>query len=73
LTYLEEYRTNPAAAQPYLTLGFHEELLEEKKLVLCRGDMSPQLLSKQVQTNKRTLYYPHKPLNSAQIEILAGR
>jgi hypothetical protein len=44
LTMLDEYRLNGANAQPWLSLTFYDELVDEKELVLVRGDvLVPQL------------------------------
>ena len=44
LTMLDEYRLNPANAQPWLALTFYDDLAEDKDVVLVRGDvLIPQL------------------------------
>lgn len=37
-TYLDDYKANPATAQPYLTLTLYDDLVEDKGLALARGD-----------------------------------
>jgi hypothetical protein len=39
LTYLEDFKKNPAAAQPYLTITIYDELQHTKDLVLVRSDI----------------------------------
>jgi len=43
MTYLEDYKTNAAGAQPYLTLTFFDDLLETKSLALLRGEVTNNL------------------------------
>ena len=44
LTMLDEYKLNPANAQPWLALTFYDDLAEDKDVVLVRGDvLIPQL------------------------------
>jgi ATP synthase F1 complex assembly factor 1 len=44
LTMLDEYRLNPANAQPWLALTFYDDWAEDKDVVLVRGDvLIPQL------------------------------
>lgn len=38
MTYLEDYKKNPAMAMPYMTVTMYEDLLEDKGLVLVRAD-----------------------------------
>lgn len=38
-TYLEDYKTNPAAAQPYLTFTIFDDLVETKSVALIRGEV----------------------------------
>ena len=42
-TYLEDYRRDPARAEPYLSLALYDDLLARKGLVLVRGDFSGHL------------------------------
>lgn len=37
-TYLDDYKANPATAQPYLTLTLYDDLVEDKGLALARAD-----------------------------------
>ena len=39
LTYLEDFRKNPTAANPYLVLTMFDELVRVKQLALLRGDV----------------------------------
>lgn len=50
MTWLEQYRSNPATAPPYLTMVFFDELLESKDTVLFRSDIIAADLSKPVAT-----------------------
>ena len=43
MTFLEDYKTNPATAQPWMCLTIHQDLAEEKQLTLIRGDFTPHL------------------------------
>jgi ATP11 protein len=43
ITYLEDYKANPAAAMPYSTLTLFDELVDKKGLVLIRGDVTNNL------------------------------
>merc|ERR1719378_833871 len=43
LTYLEDFKTNPATAKPWQSLCLYTELLEEKDLCLLRSDYLPNL------------------------------
>jgi ATP synthase F1 complex assembly factor 1 len=43
LTFLEEYKKNPSAAQPWMCLTVYEDLAFEKQLSLVRGDFTPHL------------------------------
>lgn len=47
LTYLEDYKTNPSRAQPYMTLSLFDELVETKRLALLRGEMTNHLTKKE--------------------------
>jgi ATP synthase F1 complex assembly factor 1 len=42
-TYLDDYRRNPAAAEPYLSVALYDDFLTRKGLVLVRGDFSGHL------------------------------
>ena len=46
ITHLEEYKSNPATAEPYMTITLHDELVKEKEIVLVRGDFRPKKISK---------------------------
>jgi hypothetical protein len=43
MTHLDDYRRNPAMAEPYFAVTMFDDLLERKGLVLVRGDFSWQL------------------------------
>lgn len=43
VTYLEDYKRDPANAQPYVTLTLFDELLEKKGLGLLRAEFTNQL------------------------------
>ncbi len=43
-TFLDDYRRNPSAAEPYLSVALYDDFLERKGLVLVRGDFSGHLL-----------------------------
>jgi ATP11 protein len=47
MTYLEDYKANPASAMPYVTLTLFDELIEKKGLVLLRGDVTNNLSPKE--------------------------
>lgn len=47
MTYLEDYKTNAATAQPYLTLSLFDELVESKSLVLLRGEVTNHLTTQE--------------------------
>lgn len=42
-TYLEDYRKNPSAAEPYLSVALYDDFLARKQLVLVRGDFTGHL------------------------------
>jgi len=42
-TFLEDYRRNPAAAEPYMSVALYDDFLARKQLVLVRGDFSGHL------------------------------
>jgi hypothetical protein len=42
-TFLDDYRRNPSAAEPYLSVALYDEFLTRKQLVLVRGDFSGHL------------------------------
>lgn len=46
LTYLEEYRKNPAAANPWMSVTLYDEFIPDKGIGLLRGDVSNQLTKK---------------------------
>ena len=46
-TFLEDYKKNPALARPYLTLTMHDELANDKDIVLLRGDVEKQMLKEE--------------------------
>ena len=60
LTMLDEYKLDPVNAQPWLALTFYDDLVEEKDLVLVRGDvLIPQLTleeGKRLSGNVRHFY-----------------
>ena len=43
LTYLEEYKRNPASAQPWMQITLYDELVKEKAIGLYRADFIPNL------------------------------
>ena len=43
LTYLEEYKRNPASARPWMQVTLYDELVEEKAIGLYRADFIPEL------------------------------
>lgn len=43
LTWIDEYRRNPAGANPYLVLTCFDELVRQKGLALMRGDVISHL------------------------------
>ncbi len=45
-SFLEDYKRNPSAAEPYLSVALHDEFLGRKGLVLVRGDFSGHLLKR---------------------------
>ena len=44
-TFLEDYRKNPKAANPWMSLTLYDEFLVDKDLGLLRGDVGAQLTS----------------------------
>ena len=46
MTFLEDYKQNPAAAQPWLSVTLFGELLTSKAVGLLRVDIAPERLSK---------------------------
>lgn len=42
-TFLEEYRQNPATAQPWMSVAVYLDLLESKKIGLIRADFMPSI------------------------------
>ena len=46
MTFLEDYKQNPAAAQPWLSVTLFGELLTSKAVGLLRADIAPERLSK---------------------------
>lgn len=42
-TYLEDYKRDPASAQPYMAIKMHTDFLQSKDVVLVRGDFSGYL------------------------------
>ncbi len=42
-TYLEDYKRDPARAEPYLAVTFFDDFMSRKGLVLVRGDFSYHL------------------------------
>ena len=47
MTFLKDYKQNPAAAQPWLSVTLFGELLTSKAVGLLRVDIAPERLSKQ--------------------------
>ena len=46
MTFLEDYKQNPAAAQPWLSVTLFGDLLTSKAVGLLRADIAPERLSK---------------------------
>lgn len=42
-TFLDDYRRNPSAAEPYMSVALYDDFLERKQLLLVRGDFSGHL------------------------------
>lgn len=42
-TFLDDYRRNPSAAEPYMSVALYDDFLARKQLVLVRGDFSGHL------------------------------
>lgn len=42
-TFLDDYRRNPSAAEPYMSVALYDDFLTRKQLVLVRGDFSGHL------------------------------
>ncbi|CAM9661415.1 unnamed protein product, partial [Chrysoparadoxa australica] len=57
LTYLEDYKQNPASAQPYLTISTHDELIKSADLGLLRGDFTPHITKAEAQALLEALCY----------------
>jgi ATP synthase F1 complex assembly factor 1 len=49
-TFLEDYKTNPDTATPYLSLTFYDDFLVNKGLGLVRGDFSEMITKPEAQT-----------------------
>ncbi len=47
LTYIEDYRANPATAQPYMYLTTYSDFAARKDLVLMRAEFLPYLLKRE--------------------------
>ncbi|CAM9563882.1 unnamed protein product [Heterosigma akashiwo] len=45
VTYLEDFKSNPNGAQPWLVISAYSDLVESKGLGLVRGDITPNLSS----------------------------
>lgn len=48
-TYLDDFRKNPYAAEPYMAVTYYDELLARKQLVLARADKSGYLTKLEAQ------------------------
>ena len=46
ITHLEDYKRSAEAAEPYLAITVHDELIETKDIALVRGDFEPAKLRK---------------------------
>ena len=46
-TYLEEYKTNPSTASPWLSIGVYDELITSNGLGLIRTDFMPSVSKKE--------------------------
>lgn len=42
-TFLDDYKRNPSAAEPYMSVALYPDFLDRKQLVLVRGDFSGHL------------------------------
>jgi ATP synthase mitochondrial F1 complex assembly factor 1 len=42
-TFLDDYRANPATAQPYMTVSAYEDMIDSKNIGLLRADVTAQL------------------------------
>lgn len=43
LTYLEDYKINPASAEPYLVFIVFDDFVEKKGLALLRGEVTNKM------------------------------
>jgi hypothetical protein len=55
LTYLEDFRKDPASAQPYLSLKFFDDLMDSKELCLARTDHLAQISRHEADTLSRIM------------------
>jgi len=55
LTYLEDFRKDPASAQPYMTVSMYDDLKESKGLCLARADHLPNLSPSEAKALQRTV------------------
>ena len=58
-TYLEDYRQNPSAAEPYFAVTCYDELVSRKQVVLVRGDFSAHLTKEEANTMLRLLRFAY--------------
>jgi ATP synthase mitochondrial F1 complex assembly factor 1 len=42
-TFLDDYRANPATAQPYMTVSAYDDMIDSKNIGLLRADVTAQL------------------------------
>ncbi len=43
VTYLEDFKTNPGGAQPFLTLTLFDDFVQKKGIALLRGEVTNQI------------------------------
>ena len=56
LTYLEEYKRNPASARPWMQITLYDELVKEKAISLYRADFIPELSIPESTTLSKVLF-----------------
>lgn len=57
--FLEEFRQDPAAAEPYLALEYFDDLAEQSDLVLCRGEIGRGKLTRDEADQLRRMVEGH--------------
>jgi hypothetical protein len=58
-TYLEEYKTNPGGASPWMSLAMFDEFCSDKDLSLIRGDFTPNLTKAEGDTICRMIMHAY--------------